>query len=201
MIPYGRSAEAISRQCKEEGEEVSESDCQLMIDNYFRKYPGTAAFLANCEKRSQEDRWLAGPFGRFRRFISTRDRGVVGEQKRQSRNFPIQNGVADAASLAIYNFWEYKKQNPVYQFRLALQIHDSLLFEVPIPELRHFIKNVMRQCMVENVPIWPRYLDNTPMPVAKPYHFGIDYKIQLNWGEDIAEEDMKRLGIDPELLA
>ena len=96
---------------------------------------------------------------------------------------------------------EYKKQNPVYQFRLALQIHDSLLFEVPIPELRHFIKNVMRQCMVENVPIWPRYLDNTPMPVAKPYHFGIDYKIQLNWGEDIAEEDMKRLGIDPELLA
>lgn len=200
-IPYGRSAEAIARQCKEEGVDVSESDCQLMIDGYFRRYPRTGQFLLECENRSQNERWLAGPFGRLRRFISTRDRGVIGEQKRQAKNFPIQNAVADAAWTAIYNFWLFKQLNAVtHHFKLCLQIHDALLFEVPIPELRDFVTNVMRPNMIDNVPIWPRYLDNTPMPVSQPYHFGIDYDIQLNWGEDISEAEAVRQGIDLDLL-
>ena len=54
--------------------------------------------------------------------------------------------------------------------------------------------------MIENVPIWPRYLDNTPMQVENPYHFGIDYDVQVNWGEDIEEEQARALGIDLELV-
>lgn len=199
-IPYGRSAEAIARQCKEEGTDVSEADCQLMIEGYFRRYPGTARFLTACEQRSQNEQWLAGPFGRFRRFIRTRDRGVIGEQQRQSKNFPIQNAVADAAWTAIYNFWKFKQDNPQYGFKMCLQIHDALLFEVPIPELRDFLTNVLRPCMIDNVPIWPRHLDNTPMYVEAPYHFGIDHEIQLNWGEDITKEQAASLGIPQDLL-
>ena len=200
-IPYGRSAEAIARQCKEEGTDVTEDDCQKMIDAYFVRYPGTGQFLRDCEYRSQKERWIAGPFGRMRRFIATRDRGVIGEQQRQAKNFPIQNCVADAAWTAIYNFWEFKQHNPDYQFKMSLQIHDALLFEVPIPELERFMTNVLRPCMIDNVPIWPRYLDNTPMQVSEPYHFGIDVKIQLNWGEKITEEDAAKYGINLSLVA
>ncbi len=39
------------------------------------------------------------------------------------------------------------------------------------------------------------------MNVSEPYHFGIDTKIQLNWGEDISEADARRLGIDLTLVA
>lgn len=195
-IPYGRSAEAIARQCKEEGVDVSEEDCQRMIDGYFVRYPGTGQFLANCERRSQEERWMAGPFGRMRRFIATRDRGVIGEQQRQAKNFPIQNCVADAAWTAIYNFWEFQRLHPDYHYRMLLQIHDALLFEVPIPEVGRFFSDVLRPCMIDNVPIWPRYLDNTPMNVSEPYHFGIDHKVQLNWGEDISEEAAHAVGLD-----
>lgn len=200
-IPYGRSAEAIARQCKEEGVDVSEADCQRMIEGYFMRYPGTGRFLQECERRSQNERWIAGPFGRMRRFISTRDRSVIGEQQRQAKNFPIQNAVADAAWTAIYNFWEFKRRNYLtHHFKMCLQIHDALLFEVPIPELGEFLNNVMRPCMIDNVPIWPRYLDNTPMNVAQPYHFGIDYEVQLNWGEDITEEAAAQHGIDFSLV-
>ncbi len=200
-IPYGRSAEAIARQCKEEGVDVTEEDCQRMIEGYFMRYPGTAGFLENCENRSQNERWIAGPYGRLRRFISTRDRGVIGEQKRQAKNFPIQNAVADAVWTAIHNFWRFKQNNPEYNFRLALQIHDAILFEVPIVELERFFRNVLRRCMIDEVPIWPRYLNNTPMHVTEPYHFGIDTKIQLNWGEDISETQAAELGIDLSLVA
>ena len=199
-IPYGRSAEAIARQCKEEGVDVSEHDCQQMIDGYFIRYPGTAAFLRECEERSQRERWIAGPFGRMRRFIATRDRAVIGEQQRQAKNFPIQNTVADAAWTAIYNFWRFRREHPEAHFRMCLQIHDALLFEVPIPELRYFLENVMRPCMIDQVPIWPRRLDNTPMYVPQPYHFGIDYEVQLNWGEDITEAQANELGIPLDLI-
>lgn len=198
-IPYGRSAEAIARQCKEEGTEVSIEDCQAMIDAYFTRYPKTGQFLAECRRRSQEDRWVAGSFGRMRRFIPTRDRSVIGEQQRQAQNFPIQNLVADAIWQAIYNFWKFKQNNNC-GFRLLLQIHDALLFEVPISELRYFLENVMRQCMIDQVPIWPRFLDNTPMPVDSPYYFGIDHDVQINWGEKITKKQAIEHGIDFELI-
>lgn len=199
-IPYGRSAEAIARQCKEEGVEVSIDDCQLMINGYFVRYPGTASFLETCRLRTQDPCWIAGSFGRYRRFIPTRERSVIGEQERQGQNFPIQNTVADAVWTAVNNFHTFKQCNPEYQYRMLLQIHDALLFEVPIPQLRMFLDNVLFQCMVHQVPIWPRYLDNTPMQIESPYYFGIDYDVQLNWGQDITKDQATELGIPLDLI-
>jgi uracil-DNA glycosylase family 4 len=199
-IPYGRSAEAIARQCKEEGVEVSEADCQKMIDGYFETYPGTTTFLQECRNRSQGQRWMTGSFGRFRRFIATRDRSVIGEQERQAQNFPIQNTVADAVWQAVYNFHLFRQMNKGYDYLLSLQIHDALLFEVPIPQLRDFLENVLRPCMVDNVPIWPRTLGNLPMDVTEPHYFGLDYDVEVNWGESISEDLAKSLGIDLDLI-
>lgn len=212
-VPYGRQAEAIARQCREEGVDVSEAECQLLIDYYFQRYPNTGGFLEECERRSQTERWLAGPYGRFRRFIQSRDRGVQGEQRRAARNFPIQNGVADAVWQAIYNFYAYRAENPAAKYRLLLTIHDALLFAVPRTNLREFIQDewaedgslvkpsILRTCMTLRVPIWPRYLDNTPMPVASPYFFSNDISVEENWGEPMTEERAIQLGLDPALVA
>ena len=199
-IPYGRSAEAIARQCKEEGVDVSIDDCQAMIDQYFTTYPGTSSFLEECRSRSQNEQWMVGSFGRFRRFIATRDRSVVGEQQRQAQNFPIQNTVADAVWQAVYNFHRFRKENAGHDYLMSLQIHDALLFEVPIPQLRSFLHDVLRPCMVDRVPIWPRTLGNQPMPVTQPYYFGLDYDVQINWGEEISEELAIAEGIDLDLI-
>lgn len=199
-IPYGRSAEAIARQCKEEGVDVSIEDCQAMIDQYFNTYPGTSSFLEECRSRSQNEQWMVGSFGRFRRFIATRDRSVVGEQQRQAQNFPIQNTVADAVWQAVYNFHRFRKENVGHDYLMSLQIHDALLFEVPIPQLRSFLHDVLRPCMVDQVPIWPRTLGNKPMAVTQPYYFGLDFDVQINWGEDISEELATAEGIDLDLI-
>lgn len=205
-IPYGRSAEAIARQCREEGVDVSEAECQLMIDFYFQQYSGTEAFLAECRRRSQNEQWLSGCYGRKRRFIKSRDRSVVGEQERQAQNFPIQNTVADAVWQAVANFHGYQQQPSALLFQMLLQIHDALLFEVPFTNVAAFAYGVneqpslLQQLMVTQVPIWPRFLDNTPMPVTAPYHFGIDFDVQINWGESITEEVAQREGIPQEVF-
>lgn len=201
-VMYGRGADAIARQCREEGVDVTEDECQQLIDNFFTSYSVAQMFLQECQRRSQEERWLAGAFGRFRRFLRSRERSVVGEQQRQAMNFPEQNGVADAMWQAIANFQQWRQAHPEHAdvFRLSLTIHDALLFEVQIPHLRTFMTEILHPCMVDQVNIWPRRLDNTPMPVESAYHFGIDTKVQINWGESLSAEQAAAHGIDPEFL-
>ena len=196
-IPYGRGAEAIARQCKEEGVDVTADECQAMIDAYFESYPGTADFLAECRARSQNPGWLVGPYGRLRRFVgSNGDRGVVGEQQRQAQNFPIQGGVADAVSLALANFMRYRKEHPEIAYDIALQIHDAIMLIVPIEHAETVYTEVVPKCMVDDVPFWPRRLDGTPIPVSEPYHFGADREVFIHWGEKLKKSEIKALNMD-----
>lgn len=196
-IPYGRGAEAIARQCKEEGETVSAEECQAMIDAYFRSYPGTADFLEKCRERSQNPGWLVGPYGRFRRFIppSRPDRAIVGEQQRQAQNFPIQGGVADAVSLALYNFLQYRQEHPEIDYKIALQIHDAIVLIVPVQHAERVYKEVIPECMVDRLPFWPRNLDGTLIPVDAPYHFGMSRDVFTHWGENLKPEQALDLGL------
>ena len=212
-VPYGRGAEPIARQCKEEGVEITVAEAQTLIDAYFATYPGTAVFLAECRARSQPPfQWLMTCYGRRRRFTRSKDKKVIGEQERQAQNFPIQGGVADVINRAIDQLLLYRLEHPELHYQLLLQIHDALLFAVPIPELRVFIQDdldadgnivrpsVLRECMSNRVPVWPRHLDGTPMNIQTPYHFGIDTEVAINWGEEITEEQCQQYGIDPTLV-
>lgn len=206
-IPYGRGAEAIARQCKEEGVEVTPAECQAMIDAYFDSYPGTSNFLAECRARSQDPGWLVGPYGRLRRFSSadfnrassskgTKAYAVVGEQERQAQNFPIQGGVADAVSMALANFYEYRTNHPDIDYKIALQIHDAIVLLVPIEHAERVYKEVIPKCMIDDVPFWPRRLDGSPILVPEPYRFGCSRDVFVHWGENITPEQIRAYGMD-----
>lgn len=195
-IPYGRGAEALARQCKEEGHEVTPDQCQAMIDAYFQSYPGTKTFLAECRARSQNPGWLMGPYGRFRRFVPTKDRAVRGEQERQAQNFPIQGGVADAVSIALNNFYRYRQEHPDIDYEIALQIHDAIVLIVPLEHAERVYKEVIPYCMVDSVPFWPRRLDGALIENAGPYHFGMSRDLFFHWGENLKPEKSRGLGVD-----
>ncbi len=189
-VPYQRSAEAIARQCREEGADVSVEEAQQLIDAYYARYPKIAAFLQLCMERVISPGWLCGAFGRFRRFPDASDQAVVAEQQRQACNFPIQNGVADAITLACANLYDYRNQlqaaGDERTFDMCLQIHDALLFEVPVADVSWFVDEVLPLCMRDNVNIWPRDLDGKPLPgVTQPYHLDIDVEAFRYWGEKI----------------
>lgn len=193
-IPYGRGAEALSRQCKEEGHDVSAEECQAMIEAYFSSYPKTKPFLAECRERSQNPGWIVGPYGRFRRFIPSKDRAIRGEQERQAQNFPIQGGVADAVSLALRNFYRYREEHPEVKYKIGLQIHDAIVLIVPIEHAEQVYKEVVPLCMVDQVPFYPRNLDGTPIN-AGPYYFGSSREVFVHWGEVLKPSEAAALGL------
>jgi uracil-DNA glycosylase family 4 len=196
-IPYGRGAEAIARQCKEEGVDVSPDDCQAMIGAYFESYPNTATFLAECRARSQDPGFIVGPYGRFRRFTPPRDknRSVIGEQERQAQNFPIQGGVADAVSIALNNFYLYRAEHRDIDYKITLQIHDAVVLIVPVEHAERVYKEVIPLCMVDQVPFYPRRLDGSLIVGKGPYHFGMDREVFVHWGEKLTPDEAKALGL------
>jgi uracil-DNA glycosylase family 4 len=206
-VPYGRSAAAIARQCREQGAPVSERDAQKLIDGWHARYVNGSRFLARCERRPVDPGWMAGPFKRLRRFPETSDHTVLEEMKRQAKNFTIQNGVADAISEAIYNIINYREANRSEgTFRIVLQIHDALLLEVPIEHVPWVWDRVLPLCMEERVPVTPLDLDggDTILQGRPPYHFGIDRELYINWGEKLSwgteRENLLKAGLDRRYL-
>jgi uracil-DNA glycosylase family 4 len=201
-IPYGRSAEAISRQCAEEGATVSVEECQRMIDSYLSDYVCVAAYLERCQARSQQFHWMCGAYQSYRRIQTSQDRQVIGEQKRQFQNFGIQNGVAEAANEMLFNFVEYRKRfNPQeLWYYLMLQIHDAIIVLSPIEHAHRVYHEVMDACMT-TVPFWPRNLDGTLIEgITEPYKFAIDKEIFVHWGEHITEQDVRERGLPEWML-
>lgn len=165
---------------------------------YFNRYPAVSDFLEDCKNRVTVPGWIAGAFQRYRRFSSTDDPKILGEQQRQACNFPIQNMVADAISEACYHLYYYRMQHAV-QYQFVLQIHDAILLEVPIAYIAQVVQEVLPVCMSERVPIQPCALDGTPLAVPVR-HFGVDVELFLNWGVKISEHEATALSIPLEFI-
>ncbi len=201
-VPYGRSAEAIARQCREEGADVSVEDAQKLIDAYHTTYPQISAFLKACMNRVEGPGWMCGTFGRLRRFPPADDQTVLAEQQRQAANFAIQNGVADAMNRACQNVYDYRAKHQAKggteTFEMCLQIHDALLLEVPIASVSWVVDEVLPTCMRDLVEIWPRDLDGVPLPdVESAYRLDVDLEVFQHWGEKIDPTWAKEVGLPP----
>lgn len=187
---YGRGAEAIQRQCKEEGADVSIEEAQALIDGLKAMYPSLPVYFDGCRERVRDPGWICSSGGYFRRvppFIP--DRKVLGELERQFMNFRIQNLVAYAASRACDHLVQYRREHPEVQYRIALQIHDAFLLEVPYKWIDYVHDVVLPECMCKRVPIWATDLDGYPMPQAPdPYYLDIDREVMFRWSEKIYDD-------------
>ena len=188
-VPYGRSAEALSRQCREEGSDVPAKDCQRLIDNYMDRYQPAAKFLNACEARpySDEHPYIVGAYGRIRRFQKVDDPTTMSNQGRSAKNFPIQNLVADYILLIMYYLRRLREQLGLqHAFRVVLQIHDAVMLEVKIPYIG-IVRDLVRE-VVDMVPIMPRTLDGAPffhpktgaLPGCYLHNPGKPYKFQVD---------------------
>ncbi len=195
-LMYGRGAKAIALQAKEQGVPVSVDDAQRIIDAIFEIYPGLQPFFEECKSRALNERWLCGPFGRFRRFAPCFNEEMKGDVERQAMNFPIQGMIADAVSRAMDHLYHYRSQVENVPYKIVLQVHDAVLLECPGHAVQKVVEEVLPYCMKQMVPIFPCKLDGMPTG-AGPYHLGIDTEVMTHWGIPMAAEECYKLGFSP----
>ncbi len=194
---YGRGAEALARQCCEEGVQVTATDTQRLIDTIMCIYPELPALQQACRDRVLNQQWMAHAKGRYRRFVtphSSRDRGVLGNLQRQAMNFPMQGLVADAISDAMHEFYNYPGREAL-GYKLLLQIHDAVLLEVPVRSLRTVWCEVIPRCMVDAVSFYACDLDGVRVPGSPEYRFSVDKELAIRWGTRVHVQDFARWGI------
>jgi DNA polymerase-1 len=130
---------------------ISRTEAQIIITNYFQKYPGIAAFMENCKARAKEKGYAETMLGRrhYLKDIYSKSAATRSFAERNAINTPIQGTAADMIKLAMIRIHSELRG---FQTKMILQVHDELLFEVPLQELEA-VKQIVKTGMENALPL------------------------------------------------
>lgn len=196
-IPYGRGSQAVIRAVEEEGVKLTIVEADIIRDTILTQYSRLGPYLDGAAARVHDPGWLANCFRRFRRFQYTGiDDG--GEMERQAKNYGIQSGVASAVNRALkhlYNRDDRINSNGEYRYKIVLQIHDAILFEVRIEDIEWVVDTVIPWAMTDMVSIRQCDYDGDPVLGGEEYNMGVETSVYQHWGEKIPSDTGTAMGI------
>ena len=115
---------------------IERSAAQNYITKYFDRYPGVAQYMERTRLEARENGYVETVFGR--RLWLPEIKGSNGPRRqgaeRAAINAPMQGTAADLIKLAMIAVenWLEKEQ---LKTRMLLQVHDELVFDVPLDEI------------------------------------------------------------------
>jgi DNA polymerase-1 len=129
-IVYGISAFGLAAQLG-----IPQAEAKAYIDRYFARYQGVREFIDRTLAQTRRDGSVRTMFGRMRPIpdIESRNPNQRGFAERTAINTPLQGTGADLIKLAMISL-DRKLAERKLQTRMVLQVHDELLFEVPLAE-------------------------------------------------------------------
>ncbi|MDD2586171.1 MAG: DNA polymerase I [Syntrophomonadaceae bacterium] len=151
-IVYGISDFGLSRDTG-----VSRKEARQYIDNYLDSYPGVRQYMDDIVEFGQKYGYVETILKRRRYLpdLNAKNKMVQSFARRMALNTPIQGTSADIIKLAMI-----KVQQELYsrhlQARLALQVHDDLILEVPEKELEEtalLLQSCMENACTLKVPL------------------------------------------------
>ena len=130
-IIYGVSAFGLSNQTN-----LNRSESKLIIDNYYNSYPALKEFMTNQINFARENGFVQTILGRkrFLNDINSRNGMIRSSAERNAINTPVQGSASDIIKLSMIKI---NKELKKYSLRskLILQVHDELVFDVPLEEV------------------------------------------------------------------
>jgi DNA polymerase-1 len=147
-IVYGISDFGLSRDIG-----VSKAEAGQYIQGYFRRYNGVRYFISNIIAEARARGHISTILGR-RRFvpdINSKNPAQRGFAERTAINTPIQGSAADIIKLAMLRIHSRLREGK-HEARMILQVHDELIFEVPVEEMEE-IQALAREEMENAYPL------------------------------------------------
>ena len=130
-IIYGQSAFGLADSLG-----ISRTEAKEIIENYFREYPAIKQYMDNSIAFAKQHGYVKTLMGRKIRLadINSSNQTVRGFAERVAINAPIQGSAADMIKLAMIRISKALKDAGV-KSRMILQVHDELVFDVPLEEV------------------------------------------------------------------
>jgi DNA polymerase-1 len=129
-IVYGISAFGLAAQLG-----IPQAEAKAYIDRYFARYEGVKEFIEKTLEQVRKEGCVRTLFGRVRPIpdIESRNANQRGFAERTAINTPLQGTAADLIKLAMISIDRQLTERKL-KTRMVLQVHDELLFEVPLDE-------------------------------------------------------------------
>jgi DNA polymerase-1 len=141
-IVYGISAFGLAAQLG-----IPQAEAKAYIERYFARYQGVKAFIEKTLEQTRREGAVRTLFGRVRPIpdIESRNGNQRGFAERTAVNTPLQGTAADLIKLAMIVL-DRELTARKLKTRMILQVHDELLFEVPLDETEA-VKELVRESM------------------------------------------------------
>ena len=151
-IVYGMSAFGLASQLN-----ISRKEAQTFISRYFDLYSGVKKFMHDIVEQARNDGFVTTLFKRRRNLpdINSKNKTRREFAERTALNTPIQGTAADIIKLASLRADDLLRKAGS-KGKLLLQIHDELVFEVPLDEVEgtiSLVKDAMENVMDLSVPL------------------------------------------------
>ena len=142
-----------------------------LVEDYLNTFSGLKKWLNNTKKFANKYGYVKTMFGRRRRLPDLKSRvpSLKTSAERQAINAPIQGTGSDLTLLSIISINKKLKENG-FKSLLICTVHDSIVFDVYIPELPEvakMVKNTMEH-------IHEPYID-TEVPIISEIEVGRSY--------------------------
>ena len=146
-IIYGLSAFGLAKQLG-----IAQKEAAQFIGAYFTRYRGVKQYLDNILVETRKTSVAKTLFGRIRPMpeINSPQVQLRNFAERTALNSPLQGTAADLIKMAMIAI-DRRLREEKLESRMILQVHDELLFEVPLKEkeaveslVRHEMENVYK---------------------------------------------------------
>ena len=151
-IVYGLGAFGLAKQLG-----IERSTAQEFIDQYFTRHSGVKTYIDETLEQARQNGFVTTMLGRRRLLPELKSKSYQTRSmaERMAINTPIQGSAADLIKMAMLAVCrEMKKQE--LSSKMILQVHDELVFEVPMEELdslTELVRLQMEQVISMNVPL------------------------------------------------
>jgi len=151
-IVYGISAFGLAAQLG-----IPQAEAKAYIELYFLRYQGVKAFIERTLEQTRREGAVRTLFGRVRPIpdIENRNPNQRGFAERTAVNTPLQGTAADLIKLAMIVI-DRELRDLKLKTKMILQVHDELLFEVPLDEtaeVEKLVRGAMAGVVKLNVPL------------------------------------------------
>jgi DNA polymerase-1 len=162
-IIYGISPFGLSKQL-----DITNTEASNMIEKYFTNHPGVEKWQKETIEEAMNSGFVKTILGRKRFIPELKSLREIEYGKRIAINTPIQGSAADIIKKAMILI-DKRLKSKMLKTRMILQIHDELLFEVPLIE-KDDAKDLIITAM-----------ENAGKTVKIPLK--VDYAFGKNWNE------------------
>ena len=132
-IIYGISQYGLAKQIG-----VSNIEAEEFLNSYFQKFPEIKEYMNSTIKFCRKNGYVQNIFGRKTHIIGINDKNfnVRNFQERAAINAPIQGSASEIMRLAMIRLNSELNLPKNQNLKMLLQIHDELIFETNINDLK-----------------------------------------------------------------